>query len=107
MPTPSDHHVFGAKPVPATAESPYKRSYFYVGGEYADAGNGDGQRIFTGQMYVEQLVPIDGVKRPYPIVFIQGAGQTGTVSSIIAFSALVAWYTARDLLPTFHKMLRQ
>lgn len=45
-----------------------------------DAESGDGQRIFTGQMYVEQLTPSDGVKHPWPIVFVQGAGQTGTVS---------------------------
>ena len=63
-----------------TTETPYNRSYFYVGGKYVDAESDDGQRIFTGQMYVEQLTPIDGVKRPWPIVFIQGAGQIGTVS---------------------------
>ena len=69
-----------AMPVSALAESPYHRSYFYVGGGYVDAGSADGERVFTGQMYVEQLMPIDGVKHPWPIVFIQGAGQTGTVS---------------------------
>lgn len=79
MPTTSAERVFHAIPVPATAESLYNRSYFYVGGEYVDAESGDGQRIFTGQMYVEQLTPAGGVKHPWPIVFIQGAGQTGTV----------------------------
>lgn len=74
MPTPL------AAPVPVIAESLYSRSYFYVGGEYVNAGSDDGQRVFTGQMYVEQLTPIDGVKHPWPIIFIQGGGQTGTVS---------------------------
>ncbi|KAF6220579.1 hypothetical protein HO133_003012 [Letharia lupina] len=78
MPTTSAERVFHAIPVPATAESLYNRSYFYVGGEYVDAESGDGQRIFTGQMYVEQLTPAGGVKHPWPIVFIQGGGQTGT-----------------------------
>ncbi|KAL8898827.1 MAG: hypothetical protein Q9207_006505 [Kuettlingeria erythrocarpa] len=32
----------------------------------------------TGQMYVEKLVPIHGVKHAWPLVFIHGAGQTGT-----------------------------
>lgn len=73
-------HASGAMPVSATAESQCYRSYFYVGGGYVDAVSADGERVFTGQMYVEQLIPIDGVKHPWPIVFIQGAGQTGTVS---------------------------
>ena len=71
----------------SSTETPYTRSYFYVGGEYVESESGDGQRIFTGQMYVERLTPNDGVKRPWPIVFIQGGGQTGTVSSIISVFA--------------------
>ncbi len=71
MPTPP------AQPIP---ESPYHRSYFYVGGKYADAESGNGERIFTGQMYVEQLTPIGSINHPWPIVFIHGGGQTGTVS---------------------------
>lgn len=62
------------------AESPCTRSYFYVGGQYVNDEKDDGQHIFTGQMYVEKLVPIDGVKHPWPLMFIHGAGQTGTVS---------------------------
>ena len=62
------------------AESPSIRSYFYVGGHYVDDGKGDGQHVLTGQLYVEQLLPVDGVKHPWPLVFIHGAGQTGTVS---------------------------
>ena len=80
MPAPSAQHVFHHIPVPATAESLYTRSYFYVEREYSDAKSGDSQRIFTGQMYVEQLTPVDGVKHQWPIVLIQGGGQTGTAS---------------------------
>lgn len=92
MPNPSAEHDSPTIPVPATAEPLYNRSYFYVGGEYIDADSGDGQRIFTGQMYVEQLTPTDGVKHPWPIVFIQGAGQTGTVSWIWSL-CLLQWLT--------------
>lgn len=60
------------------AESQSHRSYFYVGGRYVDDDNGDGQHVMTGQMYVEQLLPVGGVKHPWPLVFIHGAGQTGT-----------------------------
>jgi pimeloyl-ACP methyl ester carboxylesterase len=56
------------------------RDYFYVGGEYAELGNGGGH-IFKNQMYVEHLVPLDGIRKPLPLVFIHGQAQTGTVSS--------------------------
>ena len=46
-----------------------------------DDDRGDAQHVLTGQMYVEQLLPVGGVKHPWPLVFIHGAGQTGTVSS--------------------------
>ena len=61
-------------------ESPSHRSYFYVGGQYIDDGNGESQHILTGQMYVEKLIPMNGVRHRWPLVFIHGAGQTGTVS---------------------------
>lgn len=38
-----------------------------------------------GQIYVEELTPVvsEGqIKRPWPLVLIHGAGQTGTVSGI-------------------------
>lgn len=59
-------------------ELSYIREYFYVGGHYAE--NGSGRHIFKDQMYVEQLTPVNGSRKPYPIVFIHGGGQTGTVS---------------------------
>jgi len=68
-------------PTAYRAESAYLRSYFYVGGQYVDDGKGTGERVFIGQMYVEQLKPISAAKQPWPVVFIHGAGQTGTVSA--------------------------
>ena len=70
-----------SKFTPATAESPYHRCYFYVGGQYRADENGNGEHVFTDQMYVEQLTPIGGAKHAWPLVFIQGAGQSGTVNS--------------------------
>ena len=94
MSAPLAEHISCATLIPALAESLYSRSYFYVGGEYVDAESGDGQRVFTGQMYVERLTPSGDLKHPWPIVFIQGAGQTGTVSQIIALSASVSYFPA-------------
>lgn len=60
------------------SEVPAIRSYFYIGGEYADDGNGG--HIFRNQMYIEHLKPINGVTQDAPIVLIHGQAQTGTVS---------------------------
>ena len=70
-----------SKFIPATAESPYHRHYFYIGGQYKADENGNGEHVFTDQMWVERLTPIGGAKHACPLVFIQGAGQLGTVSS--------------------------
>ncbi|KAG5984657.1 hypothetical protein E4U55_003878 [Claviceps digitariae] len=60
----------------ADAETPAVRTFFYVGGGYADDGNGG--HIFREQMYVERLRPVDGVRQRVPVVMIHGQGQTGT-----------------------------
>ncbi|KAM0421398.1 hypothetical protein ACHAPT_010752 [Fusarium lateritium] len=60
----------------AQGEVPSIRSYFYVGGGYAD--DGAGGEIYRDQMYVEKLVPTGGVRQRTPIVFIHGQGQTGS-----------------------------
>lgn len=57
-------------------EAFHQRSYFYVGGEYVKTAGG--QHVFENQMYVERLLPAD-VTKPYPIIFIHGGAQTGTV----------------------------
>src|SRR6266536_2862172 len=59
-------------------ELPCTRSYFYVGGRYTDTGAVE--HIFQEQMYVEELDPISGPMKEYPLVFIHGNAQTGTGS---------------------------
>lgn len=78
------------------------REYYYVGGQYINmtlvcapfqlvnacelagsyiaqpSSNVSGQYM-TGQIYVEKLRPANVTKK-YPLIFIHGAGQTGTVS---------------------------
>lgn len=65
----------------SSAEAPHRREYLYVGGEYANTP--DGETIFQNQMYVEKLSPTDGSTRKFPIVFVHGRGQSGTVRSNI------------------------
>jgi hypothetical protein len=58
-----------------SGEAAAAREYFYVGGNYVNTSLG---HIFSGQMYVEKLIPIKPCQ-PYPLVFIHGQAQTGTV----------------------------
>src|SRR5690348_4300087 len=50
------------------------QSYFFVGGAYVDTPQG---KMLAGQMYVEYFIP-QHLTRPYPIVMIHGAGQSGS-----------------------------
>jgi pimeloyl-ACP methyl ester carboxylesterase len=51
-----------------------RTGFFYVGGHYAgDAG----KEVMDGAEYVEVIVP-KKIRRAWPIVFLHGAGQTGT-----------------------------
>ena len=51
-----------------------RTGFFYAGGSYA----GDkGKEVMGGAMYVEVMVP-KRIRRANPIVFLHGAGQTGT-----------------------------
>jgi hypothetical protein len=69
----------GATPTTASpGEVPASRSYFYVGGSYVTTSTGT---LFENQMYVEKLSPIEP-SQPYPLVFIHGQAQTGTVRQI-------------------------
>jgi pimeloyl-ACP methyl ester carboxylesterase len=61
-------------------ETAVSREYFYAGGRYVEDGSGSGQHIFRDQMYVEKLSPAVDCAMPYPLVFIHGQGQLGTVS---------------------------
>jgi hypothetical protein len=54
------------------------REYFYVGGSYVNTSSG---HLFSNQMYVERLTPLRPCQ-PYPLVFIHGQAQTGTVSPL-------------------------
>jgi len=60
------------------SELPHVRSFFYIGGEYLKTPVG---HILQNQMYVERLTPHRGPQHPYPIIFIHGACQSGTVSN--------------------------
>jgi len=51
-----------------------RQGYFFVGGRYVD---GKGGPLMERQMYVEYRIP-GRQTRPYPIVMIHGAAQTGT-----------------------------
>jgi pimeloyl-ACP methyl ester carboxylesterase len=54
------------------------RDYFYVGGHYIQVASGNTtSQYMTGQIYVEKLTPAL-ITKPHPIIFIAGAGQTGT-----------------------------
>ena len=50
------------------------RGYFYAGGAYTGPDN---QKVMSGQIYVEVLVP-KTIQKPYPLVLIHGAAQTAT-----------------------------
>lgn len=68
-------------------EAPYIRNYFYVGGKYVPDGSGG--HVFQDQMYVERLTPLGGPRYQTPLVFIPGAGQTGTVRRTSSASTIV------------------
>jgi pimeloyl-ACP methyl ester carboxylesterase len=63
----------GSIPTFSTADIA-RTGFFYVGGHYVGS---PGQQIMGGAEYVEVMVP-KKIRRPYPIVFLHGAGQTGT-----------------------------
>jgi hypothetical protein len=62
----------------AAGEAQHVREYFYVGGEYITTSAGS---LYQNQMYVEKLTP-PKVSQKYPIVFLHGGAQTGTVSDL-------------------------
>lgn len=59
-----------------TAQSPYYRDVFFIGGKYIPYGT---TYIISNQLYVEKLTPIDGVVKPYPLVFISAGVPSGSV----------------------------
>lgn len=92
-----------AKPTSAKGEAASIREYFYAGGSYADDGKGG--HIFKDQAYVEHLTPVSGATKRYPIVFIHGQAQTGTVS--FPYSLQRPWTTFHmSLLLVLHDRIR-
>src|SRR3954463_14776305 len=51
-----------------------KQGYFFVGGRYVDLPDG---QYMAGQIYVEFQIPKKR-RHPYPIVMIEGGGQSGS-----------------------------
>lgn len=66
-----------AKAASEPSDTPHTRQFFHVGGNYVSDGNGG--HYFANQSYVEKLSPASGTTKPYPLVFINGIGQTGTI----------------------------
>jgi len=64
----------------AAGEASHVREYFYIGGEYIKTTSGS---LFHNQMYVEKLTPSCGVSQKYPVVFLHGGAQTGTVGGFV------------------------
>lgn len=71
------------RPECTSAEAPYRRDVFYVGGEYLPYSNTT-QSITSGQIYVEKLTPLAGVSQTYPLVFVSAAIPPGSVKSYTA-----------------------
>ena len=61
-------------------EAFYQRNIFYAGGEYVFTPSTNSTGLIN-QIYVEQLTPLGGKKRRYPVVFFHGGGASGTVST--------------------------
>jgi pimeloyl-ACP methyl ester carboxylesterase len=51
-----------------------RQGYFFAGGTYEER---DGQKVLTGQMYVEFQIPAEQ-RWPYPVIMVHGGGQSGT-----------------------------
>ena len=54
-----------------------RQGFFYAGGEYVGQIGPMKEPTMGGAMYFEVMVP-KKIRSPYPIVFLHGAGQTGT-----------------------------
>ncbi|KAI9840571.1 MAG: hypothetical protein M1838_004001 [Thelocarpon superellum] len=61
-------------------EVPYCRDIFSVGGQYQFDATLNGS-LLVNQIYVEKLVPVNGSREPYPLVFFHGATPTGTLNT--------------------------
>jgi pimeloyl-ACP methyl ester carboxylesterase len=50
-----------------------RQGYFFAGGNYEER---DGQKVLTGQLYVEFQIPAEQ-RCPYPVIMVHGGGQSG------------------------------
>ena len=77
-----------AKPVPLpgldglrsydSQEAQHQRQVFFVGGKYQTDPTTN-LTLFVNQMYTEQLIPVNGVKHPNPLIFFHGGTFSGAV----------------------------
>lgn len=58
-----------------TAETPYTRDFFYVGGRPLESATGE---LTADKLYVEKITPVSGAKKSKPLVFFHGGGCTAT-----------------------------
>lgn len=65
-------------PVSGTSEAAHRRKVFWAGAQYVFNATLNGT-ILVNQMYAEQLTPVNGRRRAYPLVFVHGGGVSGTV----------------------------
>jgi hypothetical protein len=63
--------INGIKPQCSSPESFYKRDQFFIGGQYVNAAIG---LLTYDQMYAENLTPLSGVFKPYPVVLSMVVG---------------------------------
>ncbi|RGP58958.1 fusarubin cluster-esterase [Fusarium sporotrichioides] len=77
-PTPDAQDCTGTNAISmkcASAEVPYKRDFFYVGGHSVKAASGN---ITVDQIYVEKLTPVERITQKNPLVFFHGGGLSGS-----------------------------
>ncbi|KAI1855110.1 hypothetical protein JX265_012298 [Neoarthrinium moseri] len=68
--------INAVRPQCKTQESAYYRDVFFLGGQYIPSGT---SFIMSDQLYVEKLTPLNGVDKPYPLVFISAGIPSGSV----------------------------
>ena len=62
-----------------SVEAAHYRQFFYLGGAYLKNST-TGFTAYDNRTYVEQLLPVHGVKQSNPLIFIHGGGFAGTVN---------------------------
>lgn len=58
-----------------TAEVPYTRDFFYIGGRPPESATGE---LTADKLYVEKISPVSGGRKSKPVVFSHGGGCTAT-----------------------------